>query len=1565
MASLGDLTLFISAETDRAQKDIKGLGQEADKVVGKKRDIGFNFDKARNDIKNFKRDIKAAGDAAKVAFKVAKMEGFLDDEIESAETLVRTTKRVGAGLNEARKPGRLLKRTFDGLGTSVVGLVNNVAKLGFALYGIQQIAGVLQSAFSGFFKATIGQNIELREQILKAQTALASTNDVFVDGNKVTDPLKAIEALTGTIEERIDSIRERSLELAGITSSGVIEVFGITAQQIGQVGGSLKDAEDLAISFSAALGTFGVPIQQARQEIGALLRGDIDQNAYLAKALGIDGPAIRKAKASTEGLVAFLQRKLEASVAGQAIAAKNFAGVVSNIADFQELLGQQFGEPLLDPLLAGLNKVFALLASIKTEAFNAAAALGGGLGAAATILAGSTGRKAGEQGISNASVVAVGQGAERAISSIGSSIAKLASDLQSTIANILLQVGDILNKIGRGIAALGSAFVGLNVGIFKSLASTFEALLAVVNFLVPAVENLLKTYAGFLELPLVGFFAELGAQFKLLDALGVTAIAKLALVAGALVASWGAITKAITTAVAVIKVAIAKLAGFVATVFAAAGQAVGVFAARLGAAVPAAEALAVSLQKVSVSATTASAGIAKTSVASNFLTAGLTKAGKAALIFNIKLAVIVGTIALAVKAFGDYNRQQQKQAANDRAKKAYEALSGELGNLTDAATDAQLAQRDLELSIIRAASAAAKADWIKAAAKVDKLQASVKKLKEEAATANFVQAFVFDPAGGARRDSTRLKNATAEKKKAEKEYLDFAAKIKEINDRENLKQEVETRSNQLGKLNERLAKAQLALQRQVTQDRFNAEQELATKQIELARSVEQERILLIENRNRKLIDGEEGASAAALSGLLEYARNRNEAEADADSQRQERVLAIQRLENEIENYKFQIGQKVLELRKQGAKIDKESADYVKAVYDQIQLQRKTSATEDAEKAGKELPAAMAGSARVGNTGRSTGPHIDIRGGNSATVIQDARNLIKAWQSLGVEYIQLSNINRDVKSVTDPDVLADLIKAEMAEHGKRVAKGVFAVDIAVPEGTPIPGATAPSAQQQGAAGHMATMKGSGNKILHLMNPTAASAMGKPDDSALKAAVNQNFTPPDISGIEGAKREVEEVLVSIQDSQARLSAIANDRTLKAAVEQLVPKAAVEQYEDAIIKAKQLAIAIKAGNNIEQAEIVGEIEARRVIAQRELAQFIEKTNALEKVSAEEKAKIITQAEQYVEDTLSGFDAELTKRKEALEIEQNIAAVRALSADIDSSGLSTSKSLLQGNARMGQGQTVDLFAQNRIGAESEIEQRRLELQQQGAFTGDGSEEALAQFQAFSDQKIFDAERQAEMDGMIQRFERLGEISSGVGQAISTAFTQGFADILSGAASVQDVLGNMFKGIADSFMQMATKIIADMIKMMVLKSLLGLFGGGSMPGGVGMGQGNLQGGAAQSGMFGMEKFGALGPNFGLKLAKGGVVTGPTQALIGEGGMNEAVVPLPNGKAIPVDFGKKGKMGGDTNTNITVNVDQSGNAESTTTGDQAGKLGKAIDGAVKRVIMEERRSGGLLHNGRR
>ena len=64
-----------------------------------------------------------------------------------------------------------------------------------------------------------------------------------------------------------------------------------------------------------------------------------------------------------------------------------------------------------------------------------------------------------------------------------------------------------------------------------------------------------------------------------------------------------------------------------------------------------------------------------------------------------------------------------------------------------------------------------------------------------------------------------------------------------------------------------------------------------------------------------------------------------------------------------------------------------------------------------------------------------------------------------------------------------------------------------------------------------------------------------------------------------------------------------------------------------------------------------------------------------------------------------------------------------------------------------------------------------------------------------------------------------------------------------------------------------------------------------------------------------------------------------------------------------VEFSGK-KQGGGT-TNITVNVDNKGNSNTEMSGEDAGKLGVAIDRAVKRVIMDEKRSGGLLYNGSR
>lgn len=98
------------------------------------------------------------------------------------------------------------------------------------------------------------------------------------------------------------------------------------------------------------------------------------------------------------------------------------------------------------------------------------------------------------------------------------------------------------------------------------------------------------------------------------------------------------------------------------------------------------------------------------------------------------------------------------------------------------------------------------------------------------------------------------------------------------------------------------------------------------------------------------------------------------------------------------------------------------------------------------------------------------------------------------------------------------------------------------------------------------------------------------------------------------------------------------------------------------------------------------------------------------------------------------------------------------------------------------------------------------------------------------------------------------------------------------------------------------------------------------------------------------------------KFANGGIVTGPTLGLIGEGRYNEAIIPMPNNRAVPVDL--KGSVGGNYSTSIAVNVNNSSTgatAESQITGDQGNKLAGVLDKAVKQAILSEQRPGGLLY----
>lgn len=226
-------------------------------------------------------------------------------------------------------------------------------------------------------------------------------------------------------------------------------------------------------------------------------------------------------------------------------------------------------------------------------------------------------------------------------------------------------------------------------------------------------------------------------------------------------------------------------------------------------------------------------------------------------------------------------------------------------------------------------------------------------------------------------------------------------------------------------------------------------------------------------------------------------------------------------------------------------------------------------------------------------------------------------------------------------------------------------------------------------------------------------------------------------------------------------------------------------------------------------------------------------------------------------------------------------------------------------------------------------------------------------------------------------------------------AATKGFFDDAFSGQGVLDGLGNAVKNLALNILKNFQDIISKEL-------------GSQLFGSLAAGAGDLQGEAAGGGILGTlfkglgfnvagskpntnagldlglnspilpppssggnsgQSFTGFGLNLGLGLlglpsipgfATGGMVTSPTLALVGEGINNEAIVPLPNGRSIPVDLRGAGESSGSSvNSSVSVTIQNSGQARETSRG-EGQAISQMIKGAVMDVLVNERRAGGLL-----
>jgi tape measure domain-containing protein len=199
---------------------------------------------------------------------------------------------------------------------------------------------------------------------------------------------------------------------------------------------------------------------------------------------------------------------------------------------------------------------------------------------------------------------------------------------------------------------------------------------------------------------------------------------------------------------------------------------------------------------------------------------------------------------------------------------------------------------------------------------------------------------------------------------------------------------------------------------------------------------------------------------------------------------------------------------------------------------------------------------------------------------------------------------------------------------------------------------------------------------------------------------------------------------------------------------------------------------------------------------------------------------------------------------------------------------------------------------------------------------------------------------------------EKVNRLEQAIGSA-SDAYGSFMGSLISGTATAEDALADLFQGIADSFADMVAQMLAEWAKAQLLGLLMpkgpgGGGGGTSLPGGIGTSDNLFSTGLGIAGsLLSFDGGGSTG-------------AGPrTGGLDGKGGF--AAILHPN-ETVVDHTGGQGMGGAQVTNNINVSVSSDGQAQVDGTG--GGELARGIQAAVTAEILRQQRPGGVLAGAR-
>lgn len=411
----------------------------------------------------------------------------------------------------------------DKTGLGLVKTFDSVSKLAFAYNNVETAVGSLVAKVNPAYAAMIGANERLNQQLLQSAASITATSAVSgADGAQLKN-IDSIRALQPKLKETIREVEIATQSLVGVTSQQTSEVFNTILQNTGALNGQLKEAGGSAEKFKdpldasaklapglvATLGTLQIPLAQASQEINSLLKGEIDQNAAVAKSLGITRQMVETWK-SQGTLVDNLTKKFDPFLKANAEAARSVGGITSNIQDMFEILNREAGKPVTSVYVDALEGVYkylqgvmpaiqAVFTSVVQQQVTAIKAIAGSLAP-----------------LFNGVMTAVTAIAPMIEPAIRSSLA-IITNLFKTLEPVFNGIGEIVGEIGKAFAAMlpfiiqANAIFGVlasttfNIGIaLAALGAPLSLLVSGIKAIAGAIESIAKDPLGGILIQAVG-----------------------------------------------------------------------------------------------------------------------------------------------------------------------------------------------------------------------------------------------------------------------------------------------------------------------------------------------------------------------------------------------------------------------------------------------------------------------------------------------------------------------------------------------------------------------------------------------------------------------------------------------------------------------------------------------------------------------------------------------------------------------------------------------------------------------------------------------------------------------------------------------------------------------------------------------------------------------------------------------------------------------------------------------------------------------------------------------------